>query len=213
MAVNGSRMYVVKRGKFRFARQAVHIKRNGALLGISARLKEIGTRWNKRCFIFQCVPIFFKGRSFTSVFIFVPSWYALIWIEKCTLFGIKFHFEKWWGWSLGRGQGSIIKYKKIHAFLLNRRHFILMKNAKRMLTKWSSPESHIIRYVIPITGLCIFYWYQFRSGVLACQFCGLHKHQICGGNMVQNCVKLPHLVPWGSGHMDGAVLLATTWSR
>jgi len=41
MAVNGSRMYVVKRGKFRFARQAVHIKRNGALLGMSARLKEI----------------------------------------------------------------------------------------------------------------------------------------------------------------------------
>jgi len=36
-----------------------------------ARLKEIGTRWN------QGVPLFFKGRSFTSVFIFVPSRYAL----------------------------------------------------------------------------------------------------------------------------------------
>ena len=37
-----------------------------------ARLKEIGTRWNQRCLIFQCVPIYLKGRSFTSVFIF--SW-------------------------------------------------------------------------------------------------------------------------------------------
>ena len=42
-----------------------------------ARLKEITTRWNEQCLICKCIPIFFNGRSFTSVFIFVPSRYAL----------------------------------------------------------------------------------------------------------------------------------------
>ena len=34
--------------------------------------------------------------------------------------------------------------------------------------------------------------------------------EICG-NVVQNCLKptVPHLVPQGSGHMDGASLLVT----
>jgi len=37
--------------------------------------------------------------------------------------------------------------------------------------------------------------------------------EICG-NMVQNCLnQLPHLVPQGSGHMDGAILLAKKWLR
>ena len=43
-----------------------------------------------------------------------------------------------------------------------------------------------------------------------------HKHQIRGRNMLQNClksIKLPHLVPHGSWHMDGSILLATVWSR
>jgi len=35
-----------------------------------------------------------KGRSFTSVFIFVPSWYALICTVKFNIFEIKFNFEK-----------------------------------------------------------------------------------------------------------------------
>jgi len=43
-----------------------------------ARVEEIGTNWNQWCLIFQFVPRFFKTRSFTSVFTFVPSWYALI---------------------------------------------------------------------------------------------------------------------------------------
>ena len=57
---------------------------------------------------------------------------------------------------------------KIHAFRLNQRHFILTKNAERMYTKRSLPDttdSDVIRYVITITGLCIFCWYKFRSGV------------------------------------------------
>jgi len=47
--------------------------------------------------IFQCVPIVFKGRSFTSAFIFVPSWYALICIVKCNISETKPNFNKWWG--------------------------------------------------------------------------------------------------------------------
>jgi len=76
-----------------------------------ARLKEIGTRWNQRCLY---IPTFFRGHSFTSVFIFVPSWYALTCIVKFNIFEIKFNFEKWWGWSLGRGIAplpSIMKFK------------------------------------------------------------------------------------------------------
>jgi len=34
-----------------------------------ARLQEVGTNWKQWCLIFQCVPRFFKNRSFTSVFI------------------------------------------------------------------------------------------------------------------------------------------------
>jgi len=37
--------------------------------------------------------------------------------------------------------------------------------------------------------------------------------EICG-NVAQNCLnQLPHLVPQGSGDVDGAILLATRWSR
>jgi len=56
---------------------------------VEARVKEIGTRWNQRCLIIHCVPIFLKGRSLTSVVIFVPSWYPLICIVKFNIFEIK----------------------------------------------------------------------------------------------------------------------------
>jgi len=80
-----------------------------------ARLKEIGTRWNQRCLIFQCVPIFFKGCSFTSVFIFVRSWYALICMVKFNVFEVKFNFEKWWGvWGGGGPLPSITALKNTH---------------------------------------------------------------------------------------------------
>jgi len=55
-------------------------------------LKEIGrwNRWNQRCLILMLttfyqlgLPLFFKTRSFTSVFIFVPSWYVLFPIGTC----------------------------------------------------------------------------------------------------------------------------------
>ena len=46
------------------------------------------------------------------------------------------------------------------------------------------------------------------------KICGPHKHRICGGNMVQNWFnQLLQLVPEGPGDMDGAILLATRWSR
>jgi len=60
-----------------------------------------------------------------------------------------------------------------------------------------------------------------RRNVYARQFyaafkkiCGPHKHQICSGNVVDNCLKpeLPHLVQQGSKHMDSAIL-ATRRSR
>jgi len=56
-----------------------------------ARLKEIGARRNQRCLIFQCIAIFFKGRSLISVFIVVPSWYVLICMVKFNIFEIKFN--------------------------------------------------------------------------------------------------------------------------
>jgi len=96
----------------------------------SARLKEIGTRWNQRCLIFQCVPMFFEGRSFASVFIFVSSWYAKICIIKFNIFEIKFNFERWWGWGLRKGAllegaeplpsnpSQVKRNLRIHAFRL-----------------------------------------------------------------------------------------------
>ena len=62
-------------------------------MGWAVPLKEIGTRWDQRCLVrlFQCVPIFFKGCSFTPVFIFVSSWYAFICIVKSNIFEIKFN--------------------------------------------------------------------------------------------------------------------------
>jgi len=47
---------------------------------VLARLKEVSTRWNHRCLLFQCVPIFLKGRSFTSCYIlclFCTHWSVL----------------------------------------------------------------------------------------------------------------------------------------
>ena len=78
---------------------------------IWARLKETGTHWNQPCLILQCVPIFFKGRLFTSVFVFVPSWYALICIVKFNIFEKKIISKKWWEWSLGMGQNTCISTK------------------------------------------------------------------------------------------------------
>jgi len=47
---------------------------------------------------------------------------------------------------------------------------------------------------------------------------GPRKHQICGGNVRKYGAELFEtncrgLVPQGSGHVDGAILLATGWSR
>jgi len=100
----------------------------------SARLKEIGTRWNQRCLIFQCVPIFFKGRSFTSVSIFVPSWYALICIVKCNISSVKFNFDKWLGCGLGRGLPSIMKFKNT-CILTESKTFYPHKNCRTYLNK------------------------------------------------------------------------------
>ena len=55
-----------------------------------ARLKEIGINWNQWYLIFQYdVPRFFKTLSFTSVFTFVPFWYALICTVKFQISELK----------------------------------------------------------------------------------------------------------------------------
>ena len=59
---------------------------------------------------------------------------------------------------------SIMKFKNT-CISTDSKTFYSHKNAERMQTKWSSSDSDVIHYVITITGLCICYWYQFRSRV------------------------------------------------
>ena len=64
--------------------------------------------------MFQCVPRFFKTRSFTSVLIFVHSWYSLIALSKFQIYEIKIIFKKNMGSGVREGQSPlprIIKFK------------------------------------------------------------------------------------------------------
>jgi len=116
-----------------------------------ARLKEIGTCWNQWCLIFQCVRIFFKGRSFTSVFIL----YLLG--TQFNIFEVKFNFEKWLGWGLGRGNCSLLDIMKFKNTCTSTesKTFYPHENAKRVLTKRPLPDSDVIRCIITITA-CVF---------------------------------------------------------